>query len=294
MKNLISKDTSGKVKSPESDLGNKKYEIKSSRLNRYSQTTQKALNFPYKSSRVFGEVISGSKKYPLKIHYELDLEKDIAVLRYEGEFKKYSKSVTKNAQKLCEKGFRIDEGGWKSLFPRGMLAIITGLLIFEKYPALAAIVIIYGFYEMEKLGSLDEESVLSYLEEKRCKICGKNLAYTEIRKPEVREISTSQDYRILIKRFQKCKYCGYEIIEEGAEGFNTVKTNTSDSLKKILGARPRCTKCNRTNAYEEFRKGDIRIKDSIRTTTRYYKCRYCENIELKIKTENTEYVDIAS
>lgn len=294
MKNLIPKDIAGRAKILDSNLGNKKQEIKSDRLNPYSRTTQKELNFPYRSSRVFGEVISGSKKSPLKIHYELDLEKDIAVLKYEGEFKKYSKSVMKKAQKLYEKGFRIDEGGWKSLFPRGMLAILAGLIILEKYPDLALVIVIYGFYEMEKLGSLDDDSVMEYLEEKRCKKCGRNLASEEIKKPEVREISTTEDYEILIKRFQKCKYCGHEITEEGSEGFDTVKTNTSDSSRKILGIRPRCTRCKRKNAYEEFRKGDIRTKDSIRTTTKYYRCRYCENIELKIKTENIEYVDMGS
>ncbi|MCC4771617.1 hypothetical protein FXV91_16020 [Methanosarcina sp. DH2] len=200
----------------------------------------------------------------------------------------------KNAQKLCEKGFRIDEGGWKSLFPRGMLAILAGLLILEKYPALALVIVIYGFYEMEKFGSLDDDSVMSYLEEKRCKKCGRNLAYAETRKPEVREISTPQDYQILIKRFQKCKYCGHESIEEGSEGFYTSKASTNDSSEKILGMHPRCNKCKCRNAYEEFRKEDIKIKDSIRTTTRYYKCRYCGNIELKIKTENIAYVDIGS
>jgi hypothetical protein len=287
---LIPKDISGRCNTLDEGFWNEKQEIVPKELNSESRTIEKMPDFqaeePDGSSKVLGTTTYGTKGFFREVRYKLDLEKDIAILTHEGEFKKYSKSIMKNAQKLSEKDFSHEDKGWKSLFPRGVLAIMIGMLIFEKYPILAVIAIIYGFYEMEKLDSLDNDSVLEYLEEKRCEKCGKNLAYEETKKPEVREISAPKDYQILIKRFQKCKYCGHERIEEGSEGFTTVKTNIKYSFKKILRMRPKCSKCRRDNAYEDFRKADVRYNNLVRITIRYYKCRYCGNTELKIEESN--------
>ena len=290
MKDFILNGISGKAKSPDGTLRSEEQETKSEDLNPQSQTVEKDINSPAqeldRSSIVSSAFTYWDGKISREAHNELDLENNIAILTYEGELKEYSKSVVKNAQKLIEKELRNEEEGWKSLFPRGLVAIIIGMLIFKKYPILAVIAIIYGFYEMEKLASLDNSLVLEYLAERRCKKCGKNLAYDEIKKPEVREISTPQDYKINIKRFRKCKYCGHESIEEGSEGFFTRKTKVNDTLRKSLGMRPKCSKCRRVNAYEEFREADTRIKDPTSTTIRYYRCRYCENIELSIESVN--------
>lgn len=226
------------------------------------------------------EIYQINKKYL----YEIDLEKNIVVITYRGEFKEYSYFIEVRAGNLREKD-QCPSKREKFLYWIGILMLLfVGPLIAEKYPISLVPLLLIGIYSTMKLNYTEEIScAIRYLEKTKCEKCGKNFAYQEIRKPSVREISTPKSYEICITRNFKCKYCGYIHTEKRSEGYSTCKRMNYNILQETLGTKPECRKCGRGNAYNEFRKSDTKSKNNIMTEIKYYKCRYCGNIEVKVE-----------
>lgn len=76
-----------------------------------------------------------------------------------------------------------------------------------------------------------------------CNNCGNEFICHETERPDVREISTPENYTIRITRYWSCRFCGYVNIRESSEGFVTRKEKTmkSSSLAKV-----QCKRCGKT------------------------------------------------
>jgi len=100
--------------------------------------------------------------------------------------------------------------------------------------------------------------VANYYRKAFCEVCAREFAYEEFEKPDLEEISTSEDYSLKITRHWKCKYCGNEKLITGSEGFVTTKGEKMgfSSLVKIP-----CKNCGKTTAYEEYKKPDVKKND---------------------------------
>lgn len=114
----------------------------------------------------------------------------------------------------------------------------------------------------------------------KCDKCLRDFAYKEIVEPDIREMSTPEDYKIIITKHFKCRYCGYEIIREEPYGIKTFKGDYNFFGPKTISEY--CIKCQHQRIFREFRKPDLQqlyFGDLIKT--RYYKCVYCGDIRIK-------------
>lgn len=121
---------------------------------------------------------------------------------------------------------------------------------------------------------------VKYVKATRCKRCYKNYAYEEREEPDIKEVSTVNSYTVTVIRFWKCKHCGFMDSSESPE---KIKAH------KGLRGKPKeieCEKCGKIGIYSEYRKLDVKEKSfpmiesnpTIITTTRYYKCIHCGNL----------------
>lgn len=124
--------------------------------------------------------------------------------------------------------------------------------------------------------------IAEYYRNTKCNNCGKEFICRETYKPDFKEISTPENYRIQVTRYWGCRSCGYINIRKNYEGFDTKKGKLMklSSLAKIP-----CKRCGRTNAYIEYKK-----PDNIRSESRgreelvkrsYYRCEFCGFEDIK-------------
>ena len=118
---------------------------------------------------------------------------------------------------------------------------------------------------------------VKYVKATRCKKCHKNYAYEEREEPDIKEISTENSYMFTITRYWKCKYCGYIDSSESPEKIKSHK-GKKEKPKEI-----KCEKCGKTGVSSECRDPDVKMEsfplsEVVTTTIRYYKCKYCENL----------------
>lgn len=126
---------------------------------------------------------------------------------------------------------------------------------------------------------------VGYVKATRCKRCDKQFAYEERESPDIKEVSAPKSYMITVIRYWKCRYCGYEDNTESPENIGSRKGEIQNShkLSKIA-----CANCGTQGSYKEFRKPDEKIIDgfsSTHITTRYYNCKVCGYIDIKMETE---------
>ncbi len=143
-----------------------------------------------------------------------------------------------------------------------MSCVIIGLM----YPVMVL---------MLKLGN-QFSNVAMYYRESKCEKCGEEFACEEFRIPDIKEISTPDNYSFQIIRYWKCRSCGFENVRKSSEGFVAKKGET---IRFSFLAKVPCKKCGKTDAYVEYKKPDIREinRDIIRKTMirRYYRCKLC-------------------
>ena len=127
-----------------------------------------------------------------------------------------------------------------------------------------------------------------YVKATRCKRCHKNYAYEEREEPDIKEISTEDSYVVTVTRHWRCKYCGHIDSSKNPEKIKAYK-----GLKEIKRAtrEVKCEKCGRTEFNFEYKNPDVKEDPFgttvVETTTKYYKCNYCGN--LNITEEETVY-----
>jgi hypothetical protein len=125
--------------------------------------------------------------------------------------------------------------------------------------------------------------IAEYYRNAMCNNCGKEFICRETEKPDIKEISSPQTYRIRITRYWGCMSCGYINIRESSEGFVTKKGNP---MKYSDLAKVQCKRCGKTGTYVEYKNPDIRVSKEDKTMQRrYYRCKLC-NYEDIVATES--------
>jgi len=115
--------------------------------------------------------------------------------------------------------------------------------------------------------------IAEYYRNTMCNNCEKAFICRETEKPDIKEISSPQIYRIWITRYWGCLSCGYINIRESSEGFVTKKGNP---MKQSDLAKVQCKRCGKTGTYVEYKKPDIRVSKEDKTMQRrYYRCKLC-------------------
>ncbi|AKB66625.1 hypothetical protein [Methanosarcina mazei] len=115
--------------------------------------------------------------------------------------------------------------------------------------------------------------IAEYYRNTVCNNCGKEFICRETEKPDIKEISTPETYRIQITRYWSCRSCGYMNVRESSEGFVTKKGKT---MKVSDLAKVQCKRCGKTGTYIEYKKPDIRVsKEQETMERRYYRCKLC-------------------
>lgn len=131
--------------------------------------------------------------------------------------------------------------------------------------------------------------IAEYYRNTKCNNCGKEFICLETEKPDIKEISTPGDFRILAIRYWKCRSCGYVNVRKNYE----FATKKGKYMKLSSLAKIPCKRCRKTGAYVEYKKPDERISKSasfIDTTRRsYYRCKFCGFEDIKT-IELSEYI----
>lgn len=123
--------------------------------------------------------------------------------------------------------------------------------------------------------------IAEYYRNMKCNNCGKEFICRETEKPDIKEISTPEYFRILVTRYWKCRSCGHMNVRKNYE-FTTKKGKLMklSSLAKIA-----CKRCGKTAAYVEYKYPDETISKSasfIDTRRRsYYRCKFCGFEDIK-------------
>lgn len=123
---------------------------------------------------------------------------------------------------------------------------------------------------------------IDYVKTTKCKNCDKNFAYEERENPVIKEVSTPESYSVMITRYWKCKYCGFEDSTESPENIKASKGAIRNNSKLTP---PCCSNCGKKHSYIEFRRPDEKkiyiLWNREIITTRYYKCDSCGHVEVK-------------
>jgi DNA-directed RNA polymerase subunit RPC12/RpoP len=149
--------------------------------------------------------------------------------------------------------------------------------------------IVFMFLFLSGTGILSDEK---YVEAPKCKKCHREYAYEEREEPDIKEVSTEDSYTVTITRYWKCKYCGHKDSSESSENIIAYKGEKKEP-EKI-----ECEKCRRQGISPECRDPDIKMEEfkasATFITTRYYRCKYCRHVNIKVEKEKYASFDSPS
>lgn len=203
------------------------------------------------------------------------------IITHKGNFKKgfFLKDIAREIIELFGESF-ISAVAEIPLF----ILVITWILLFLVLMLISLIIgrdafLLVLFFFLGVLAK-DLKPQFSYMAEyyknMKCNNCGKEFICLETEKPDIKEISTSEDFRILATRYWKCKSCGYINVRMNYE----FATKKGKPMKLSSLAKIACKRCGKTAAYIEYKKPDEIISKSasfIDTMRRsYYRCKFCE------------------
>lgn len=118
----------------------------------------------------------------------------------------------------------------------------------------------------------------NYYNISKCKKCGRDFAYEEIKKPLYKKVSSYNDYEETETRYLKCKYCNNEDLKIKS----LLKSSKS---KKRRGPKKGkiCKICNKSTLIE-YRYPDTHLESmNLERTIKHYKCTSCGYMEISIK-----------
>lgn len=213
--------------------------------------------------------------------YELDRENDTLTICSEGNL--YN-SLKKLAPELIDRFGLRTISILKILFM--FLSVVLFLLLilemmFEENHSLFSLILISAniasfivasnLYEIEK-----------YCKILRCKKCGRDFAYEEIKKPLIKMISTHSKYEKTITSYMKCKHCDDENIK-----IEIARKTSKSGAKDIKKNRKTCKGCGKELSLVEYRHADTHLERyNIFRTIRHYKCTDCGYMEISIKDDH--------
>jgi len=225
-------------------------------------------------------------------------DSDTHIITYKGDFRKekFLKKIAPLVVRILGKNcvLKADDlsSKMKFFFAAFILFLLTYLLVKYGVADFYVLFTISAFLFFQ-LG-LRFSSVANYYRNTFCEVCGKEFAYEESEKPDVKEVSTPEDYSFEITRYWKCKYCGQKKVRTLTEDF-VAKKGLKMSLSQV--AKLPCKKCGKNVMYEEYKKPDLRERkcitsnSEIATTRRYFICKHCGYKDIVSKEVTTTFVD---
>lgn len=213
--------------------------------------------------------------------YEMDRETDTLTICSEGNF--YN-SLKKLAPELINR-FGLRTIKVLKIFLISLFILLFSILILEMIFKenhslfslilisinIASFVLASNLYEIEKYSKI-----------LKCKKCGREFAYEEIKKPLIKMVSTQSKYEKTITNYMKCKYCSDENIK-----IEIARKNSKSRTKDINGNRKTCKGCGKEHSLVEYRHPDAHLERyNIFRTIRHYKCTNCGYMEISIKDDH--------
>jgi hypothetical protein len=221
-----------------------------------------------------------NKKCLDDVCYELDRSTDTLTMTLEGSFYNFPKE---RAPRLINRfGLKKISTVRKISIILAMTSFILSLFyLFQEFWSLAVIMFLAGMIFISICEDLTE--VKNYYIISKCKNCGRDFAYEEIKKPLIKKVSTYDSYEETETRYFKCKYCN----DEDLKTKSLLKSSKSRRRRDPTKGKT-CKKCGKEYALIEYRYPDTHLESLyIARTIRHYKCKSCGYMEISIKDEAT-------
>jgi hypothetical protein len=233
-----------------------------------------------KNLKYIGFPVGTDRIYLDNVCYELDRETDTLTICSERNF--YS-SLKKIAPDLTNRfGLRtisVLKIVSMSLSFFLFFLLILNLTMEENHSIFSLVLIsasIASFFVASNLYEIEK-----YCNIVRCKRCGRDFAYEEIKTPLIKMVSTYNEYEKTITSYLKCKYCNDENLE-----IEISRRNRKSRKKNLKRNRKTCKGCGKELSLVEYRSPDAHLEryNTFRTI-RHYKCTNCGYMEISIKDE---------
>lgn len=230
------------------------------------------------------EFPAGTNKIYLDgVCYELDRETDTLTICSEGNFNNFLKKRTLNL---------INRFGLRTINILKILAISLSILLFlflileiflkDTESLLSLILISASLVSFIVASNLYE--IVSCCNIFKCRKCGRDFAYEEIKKPLITMVSTYNKYEKTVTNYMKCKYCSDENVK-----VEIAHRNSKSNAKKINKNGKTCKGCGKEFSLIEYRYPDAHLESYNRfRTIRHYKCTDCGYMEISIKDDYVE------
>lgn len=219
-----------------------------------------------------------NKKCIDDVCYELDRETDRLTISLEGDFNSFP-------DKLAP--YLVNRFGLGMTKVIKILTMYSSILLFfllilemilEKNSSLSPTMLFFASLTFFVISSYMSE-IENYYNISKCKKCGRDFAYEEIKKPLIKMVSTYDKFEKTITRYMKCRYCNNKDIKTEID-----YKNSKSKSKKVNKNRKTCKGCGRKLALAEYRYPDVHQEyyNAFRTI-KHYKCTSCGYMEISIK-----------
>lgn len=210
--------------------------------------------------------------------YELDRNTDTLTITSEGNFYDFPKE---RAPKLINR-FGLKKIDTVREVLKTLLIISSILLLVYLILGVWFLAIIMFLTSMIFLSICEDlTGIKDYYTVSKCKKCGRDFAYEEMKKPLIKKVSTYDDYEETETRYFKCKYCN----DEDHKIKSIIKSSKSRKRRNPEKGKA-CKGCGGHFILIEYRYPDTHMESfDTRRTIRHYKCKNCGYMEISIKDE---------
>ncbi|KKH99453.1 hypothetical protein EO95_06210 [Methanosarcina sp. 1.H.T.1A.1] len=225
-----------------------------------------------------------NKRFLDDVCYELDRDTDALTITSEGNFYDFPKERAPNMVNSLglEKIKTVKKVS--ILLAASSLLLLLFLLFLrqtleEAYWPLS--IILFLACMMFFFVATDLYKIENYYNISRCKKCGRDFAYEEIKKSLIKKVSTYDDYEETDTRYFKCKYCSDEDLK-----IKSLLKKSKSKARNIYRNEKNCKECGKNFALIEYREADTHLESfDTRRTIKHYKCTHCEYMEISIKDD---------
>ncbi len=131
----------------------------------------------------------------------------------------------------------------------------------------------------------DLVEIENYYDISKCKKCGRDFAYEEIKKPLFKKVSSYNAYEETETRYLKCKYCTNEDLK-----INSLLKSSKSKERRNPKKGKNCKICKKSTLIE-YRYPDTHLESlNLERTIKHYKCTSCGYMEISIQ-DKTVYTD---
>lgn len=218
-----------------------------------------------------------NKVYLDDICYELDRETDTLTISFEGYFCSFPERLAPSLIYIFGSG---GAGTLKvaTMFMSILLLLLSILeILSEGNSSLLPTILFFASFTLFLIFSYISE-IENYYNISKCKKCGRDFAFREIKEPFIKMVSTYDKFEKTITRYMKCRYCNNDNIKTEID----YKTSKSKS-KRIHKNRKTCNGCGKKLSLAEYRHPDVHMEYKTFRTIKHYKCTSCGYMEISIK-----------